>query len=112
MRIDRDAVATYAYPAAEWGETIGLGAGSIDDGVHIEIGSLAEVGKLIDEGNVDCTVPVRVLNQLDGLGGVVEKLCGSPNLLNLSWGARIPTSEMSNRRPQWEDMAGLGLCQY
>ena len=24
-------------------------------------------------------------------------------------GSRIPTSQMSNRRPQWEDKAGLGL---
>jgi hypothetical protein len=24
-------------------------------------------------------------------------------------GSRIPTSRMSNRRPQWEDKAGLGL---
>jgi hypothetical protein len=27
------------------------------------------------------------------------------------WGSRIPTSQMSNRRPQWEDKAGLGLFQ-
>ncbi len=26
-------------------------------------------------------------------------------------GSRIPTSQMSNRRPQWEDKAGLGLFQ-
>jgi hypothetical protein len=25
--------------------------------------------------------------------------------------SRIPTSQMSNRRPQWEDKAGLGLFQ-
>jgi hypothetical protein len=26
-------------------------------------------------------------------------------------GSVIPTSKMSNRRPQWEDKAGLGLLQ-
>jgi hypothetical protein len=27
-------------------------------------------------------------------------------------GSRIPTSQMSNRRPQWEDRAGLGLFRH
>jgi hypothetical protein len=27
-------------------------------------------------------------------------------------GSRIPTSQMSDRRPQWEDKAGLGLYRH
>jgi hypothetical protein len=27
-------------------------------------------------------------------------------------GSRVPTSQMSNHRPQWEDGAGLGLFRH
>jgi hypothetical protein len=30
----------------------------------------------------------------------------------LSRGSRVPSSKMSNRRPQWEDKAGLSLFRH
>ena len=53
-----NAVSADSDPAAEGGESVRLGAGTVDNVVHLQSGGLAEVGKLVDEGDVDGAVGV------------------------------------------------------